>query len=137
MHPKIGGDLALAGEPARASANPACYDCNPNKFCLSVSRRIANLDRSNTHSGSSEFDYGAIPMSNISAKFAFALLVVFASLAASFARHGGLAATRNMPTTIGSSGAGKCIQGSRATGAERAEFVHSDGVCRAPQNTID
>src|SRR5258708_8078902 len=26
-----------------------------------VSRRIANLDRSNTHSGSSEFDYGAIP----------------------------------------------------------------------------
>jgi hypothetical protein len=26
-----------------------------------VSRRIANLDRSNTHSDSSEFDYGAIP----------------------------------------------------------------------------
>ena len=74
-------------------------------------------------------------MSNISAKFAFALLVVFASLATSFARHGGLAATRN----IGSSGAGKCFQGSRATAAERkrAEFVHSDGVCWAPQNTID
>jgi len=73
-------------------------------------------------------------MSNISAKFAFALLVVFASLAASFARHGS-----NMPTTIGSSGAGKCIQGSRATAAERnrAEFVHSDGVCWAPQTTID
>jgi len=44
-----------------------------------------------------------------------------------------------MPTTIGSSGAGKCFQGSRATAAERnrAEFVHSDGVCWAPQNTID
>jgi hypothetical protein len=42
------------------------------------------------------------PMSNISANFAFALLVVFASLAPSFARHGGFAATRN----IGSSGAG-------------------------------
>jgi hypothetical protein len=61
-------------------------------------------------------------MSDISAKFAFALLLVFASPAASFARHGGLAATRN----IGSSGAGKCFQGSRATAAERnrAEFVH-------------
>jgi hypothetical protein len=33
----------------------------------------------------------------------------------------------------------KCFQGSRATAAERnrAEFVHSDGVCRAPQNIID
>src|ERR1700726_2910476 len=29
MHPDIGRDLALAGELARASANPACYDCNP------------------------------------------------------------------------------------------------------------
>jgi hypothetical protein len=78
-------------------------------------------------------------MSNISAKFSFALFVVFASLAASFARHGGLAVTRNMPTTIGSSGAGKCFQGRRATAAERdrAEFVHSSGVCWAPQNTID
>ena len=69
MHPKIGRDLALAGELARASANPACYDCNqilvssadafrerPINFSLLVSRRIANLDRSNTHSGSSEFD---------------------------------------------------------------------------------
>jgi hypothetical protein len=61
------------------------------------------------------------PMSNISAKFAFALLVVFASLAASFARHGGLATTRN----IDSSGPGKCFQGSHVTAAERnrAEFV--------------
>src|ERR1700730_17230531 len=67
-------------------------------------------------------------MSNTLAQFAFVLFVVFASLAASFARHGGLAVTRNMPTTIGSSGAGKCFQGSRATAAERnrAEFVHSD-----------
>jgi len=74
-------------------------------------------------------------MSNISANFAFALLVIFASPAASFARHGGLAATRN----IGSSGAGKCFQGSRATVAERnrAEFVHPEGVCRAPQTNID
>jgi hypothetical protein len=77
-------------------------------------------------------------MLNISAKFAFALLVLFASPAASFARHGGLAVTRNTPTKIGSSGA-KCSQGSRATADERnrAEFVHSDGVCWAPQNTID
>jgi hypothetical protein len=74
-------------------------------------------------------------MSNISAKFAFALLVVFASLAASFARHGGLAATRN----IDSSEAGKCFQSSRATAAERnrAEFVHPEGVCRAPQANVD
>jgi hypothetical protein len=74
-------------------------------------------------------------MSNISAKFAFALLVVFASLAASFARHRGLAATRN----IDSSEAGKCFQGSRATAAERtrAEFVHPEGVCRAPQANVD
>jgi hypothetical protein len=78
-------------------------------------------------------------MSNISVKFAFALFVVFASLGASFARHAVSAATRNMPTTIGSSGVRKCFQGSRATAAERnrAEFVHSDGVCRVPQNTID
>ena len=78
-------------------------------------------------------------MLNISAKFAFALLVLFASPAASFARHGGLAVTRNMPTKIGSSGAAKCFQGSRDTADERnrAEFVHSDGVCWAPQNTID
>jgi hypothetical protein len=76
-------------------------------------------------------------MSNISAKFAFSLLVVFASLAASFARHGSLAVTRNMPTTIGSGGVRKCFQGSRAAATERNEFVHSDGVCRAPQNTVD
>jgi hypothetical protein len=29
MHPDVRCDLALAGELARASANPACYDCNP------------------------------------------------------------------------------------------------------------
>jgi hypothetical protein len=71
-------------------------------------------------------------MSNISAKFAFSLLVVFASPAASFARHGGLAATRNI-----GSGAGKCFQSSRATAAERnrAEFVHPEGVC--PQTNND
>jgi hypothetical protein len=78
-------------------------------------------------------------MLNISAKFGFALLVLFASPAATFARHGGLAVTRNMPTTIGSSGAGKCFQGSRAAADERAraEFVHPEGVCRAPQTNID
>jgi len=76
-------------------------------------------------------------MSNI--KFAFALFMVLASVGASFARHTGLVATQNMPTTTGSSAVGKCFQGSRATAAERkrAEFVHSDGVCWAPQNTID
>ena len=74
-------------------------------------------------------------MSNISVKIAFALFVVFASLGASFARHAGSAATRNMPTTTGFSGVRKCFQGDRATAAERkrAEFVHSDGVCWAPK----
>jgi hypothetical protein len=78
-------------------------------------------------------------MSNISVKFAFALFVVFASLGASFARHAGSAATRNMPTTTGFSGLRKCFLGGRATAAERkrAEFVHSDGVCRAPEDAID
>jgi hypothetical protein len=78
-------------------------------------------------------------MSNISVKFALALIVVFASLGASFARHAGLEAARHMPTTIGFSGLRKCFQGNRATAAERkrAEFVHSDGVCWAPQNTND
>jgi hypothetical protein len=78
-------------------------------------------------------------MSNISVKFAFALIVVFASLGASFARHVGSAATRNMPTTTGFSEVRKCFQGNRATAAERnrAEFVHSEGVCRAPQANID
>ena len=79
-------------------------------------------------------------MSNISVQFGFALVVVVASLAASFAQHAGLAATRKVPITpIGPSGVGKCFQGSRATAAERnrAEFVHPDGVCWAPQNTID
>ena len=74
-----------------------------------------------------------------SVKFAFALFVVFASLGTSFAQHAGSAATRSIPTTIGSSGVRKCFQGNRATAAERnrAEFVHSDGVCWAPQTTID
>jgi hypothetical protein len=78
-------------------------------------------------------------MSNISVKFAFALFIVLATLGVSFARHAGLVATQNMPTTTGSSAVGKCFQGSRATAAERkrAEFVHSDGVCWAPQNTIN
>src|SRR5258708_2661638 len=75
------------------------------------------------------------PMSNISAKFAFALLVVFASLAASFARHGGLAATRN----IDSSEAGKCFQGSRATAAEvtGANFVHPGGFGGPPKTNTE
>jgi purine-cytosine permease-like protein len=78
-------------------------------------------------------------MSNTSVNLAFALFAVFASLAASFDRHARSAATRNITTTIGSSGAPKCFQGNRAAAAElnRAEFVHSDGVCRAPQNTDD
>jgi hypothetical protein len=74
-----------------------------------------------------------------SIKLAFALFAVFASLGGSFARHAGPAATRSTPTTIGSSGPRKCFQANRATAAERnrADFVHSDGVCWAPQNTID
>lgn len=74
-----------------------------------------------------------------SVKFAFALFAAFAS-AASFAQHGRLAATRNVPiSTPGSGEAGKCFQGSLATAAERnrAEFVHSDGVCWAPQSVTD
>jgi hypothetical protein len=79
-------------------------------------------------------------MSNISVQFVFALVVVVASVAASFAQHAGLAATRKVPTTaLGSRGVGKCFQGSAATPAARspAEFVHSNGVCWAPQNTTD
>jgi hypothetical protein len=78
-------------------------------------------------------------MSDTSVKLAFALCAVFASLGASFDRPAGSAATRNLSTTIGSSGARKCFQGNRATVAERnrAEFVHSDGVCWAPENTSD
>src|SRR5258706_9302753 len=117
--------------------------------CWSVSRRSMKfnsmvstdyLDQLHTHSASSEFHYGASPMSNISVQFVFALVVIVASLAASFAQHADLAATRKVPITpSGPSGVGKCFQGSRATAAERnrAEFVHTDGVCWAPQNTID
>ncbi len=79
-------------------------------------------------------------MSNISVQFVFALVVVVASVAASFAQHAGLAATRKVPITpSGRSWVGKCSQGSRATAAERnrAEFVHPEGVCRAPQINID
>jgi UPF0716 family protein affecting phage T7 exclusion len=77
-------------------------------------------------------------MSNISVRLALALLVIFAAFGASFARNSGPATTRDT-ATIGSGGVRKCFQGSRATAAERsrAEFVHSDGVCWAPQNFID
>jgi hypothetical protein len=78
-------------------------------------------------------------MSNTSVRFALALCAVFASLGASFDRPAGSATTRSIPMPIGSSGTGKCFQDSRATPAERkrAEFVHSDGVCWAPQNISD
>ena len=74
-------------------------------------------------------------MSNISVQFGFALVVVVASLAASFAQHAGLAATRKVPiAALGSRGAGKCFQGSAATPAahNRAEFVHPKGVLPGP-----
>ena len=73
-------------------------------------------------------------MSNISVRLAVALLAIFAAFGASFARNSGPAATRNTPATTGSGEVRKCFQGSRATAAERnrAEFVHSDGVCWAP-----
>ena len=69
-------------------------------------------------------------MSNTSIKFALTAVVVAASLAAAFARHGG---------SISSSGVGKCRQGNPATAAAHnpAEFVHSGGVCWAPQNITD
>jgi hypothetical protein len=73
-------------------------------------------------------------MSETSIRFAFALFVVFASVAASFARHAGLAATQNVAVpTIGSGAIGKCFQAEH----HRAEFIHPDSVCWAPQNTID
>jgi hypothetical protein len=80
------------------------------------------------------------PMSNTLVKFAFAQLVVLASLTASFAQQAGFAPTRNVPiTTLGSRGVGKCFQNSPGTVAanNRAEFVHPNGVCRAPQNITD
>ena len=83
-------------------------------------------------------------MSNTLVKFAFALLVVLASLTASFAQQAGFAPTRNVPiTTLGSRGVGKCFQNSPGTGTgtaaanNRAEFIHPNGVCRAPQNITD
>jgi hypothetical protein len=71
---------------------------------------------------------------NISIHFAFALVVVAASLAASIARQATSAATRNAPTTTIDSR--KCLRGSLATGdvRNRAEFVHTDGVCWAPNS---
>ena len=81
----------------------------------------------------------SFPMSNTSLKCAFALVVVLTSVAASLAHHA-VAATRNTPNnTIDSSRAGKCFQGSSATAADhkRAEFVHSGGVCWAPESPTD
>ena len=77
-------------------------------------------------------------MSNISVQFGFALVVVVASVAASFAQHNGLAATRKVPIALRSS-VGKCFQGGPATVAahNRAEFVHPGGVCWAPQDSTD
>jgi hypothetical protein len=50
-------------------------------------------------------------MSNILAKFAFALFVVLASLAVSFAQQAGFAPTRNVPiTTLGSRGGGNAYK---------------------------
>jgi hypothetical protein len=80
-------------------------------------------------------------MSHTSVKIAFALVVVLASLVASFAQHAGLSTTRNAPiTTLGSaSGVGKCFRGSpdAASAHNRAEFLHPGGVCWAPQNITD
>jgi hypothetical protein len=79
-------------------------------------------------------------MSHTSVKIAFALVVVLASVVASFAQHAGLATTRNAPiTTLDSSRVEKCRQGNPATAAtpDPAEFVHPGGVCRAPQNITD
>jgi hypothetical protein len=79
-------------------------------------------------------------MSNTSMKFALTLFVVFAPVAGLFAAHAGTAATRTVPPpTIRSGQAGKCFQVKPATSAEheRAEFVHPDGVCRAPQTITD
>jgi hypothetical protein len=79
-------------------------------------------------------------MSNTSMKFVFALFVAFAPVAGLFAAHAGTGARRTVPTpTIRPGQAGKCFQVNPATAAERerAEFVHPDGVCRAPQTIID
>ena len=73
-------------------------------------------------------------MSNISVQFIFALVVVAASVSASFARQAGSTATRNVPTTTLGSKSGKCLQGgpARADAYNSAQFVHPEGVCRVP-----
>ena len=78
-------------------------------------------------------------MSNTSLKCAFALAVVLTSVAASSAHHAAAATRNTLNKTIDSSRAGKCFHGSSATGADhnRAEFVHSDGVCWAPESPTD
>jgi hypothetical protein len=119
-----------------AGAFPECFV----KFNLMVSTDCKPRSASHAFRHSSEFHHGAFPMSNLSGQFVFALVVVLASLAASFAQHAGLAATRKVPiTTSVPSGVGKCFQGSPATKAahNRAEFVHPGGVCWAPQDTTD
>jgi hypothetical protein len=72
---------------------------------------------------------------NISIHFAFALVVVAASLAASIARQATSAATKNAPVPAIESR--KCLRGSLATADQRnrAEFVHTDGVCWAPNSS--
>jgi hypothetical protein len=72
-----------------------------------------------------------------SVKVAFALVVVSSFVTASFAQR--LVATRKVPITTPGSSGGKCVQQSPAVAAahNRAEFVHPDGGCWAPQDRTD
>jgi hypothetical protein len=138
MHPDLRCDLALAGELARASANPACYDCNP--ILVSSAGAFREL-RTYISSGVLMNSLLSFPVSNTSVKVAFAIFVAFASPVASFAQQAGSAATGNVPiTTIDPGAVGKCFQASAATTAahnRHRPVTVPTSVCWAPQNTTD
>src|SRR5712672_2918775 len=65
-------------------------------------------------------------MSNISVQFVFALVMLVASISASFAQQAGSATThRNVPITTLGSRVGKCFQGrpARAAAHNSAQFI--------------
>ena len=79
-------------------------------------------------------------MSNISMQFVFALVMLVASISASFAQQAGSATThRNVPITALGSRVGKCFQGrpARAAVHNSAQFIHSGDVCRLPLDTTE
>ena len=78
-------------------------------------------------------------MSNISMQFVFALVMLVASISASFAQLAGSATThRNVPIALGSR-VGKCLQGrpARTAAHNSAQFFYSGDVCRLPLDTTE